>query len=413
MTKNHHQSGVRLLRFATAGSVDDGKSTLIGRLLYDAKALFEDQMAELDENFDLARLTDGLRAEREQGITIDVAYRYFTTLKRRFVIADCPGHAQYTRNAVTGMSHADMTLLLVDVRKGVVEQTRRHTFLSAMLGLSTIVFCVNKMDLVGYSQEAYAAVAEELRALGAQLRIPRVETIPICALDGDNVTEPSTRMPWYQGSTLLQVLESTTIEDRQPAGPFRFPVQYVLRPRVGRGEGRTYAGRIASGRVCVGDPVVVLPAAVTTTVRAIEMVDRQIEEARAPASLALRLSDDVDVARGDMIASAHEPPTLQQHLRVLTSWMSDRPLQSGARLEAKLGPLRVKVIVDAVESRIALDSLASTPADDLSLNAIGHVSLRTLAPVAVDAFTSVQGTGRLVFIDPQTKETVGAGLVVA
>lgn len=408
---------IDLLRISTAGSVDDGKSTLIGRLLYDSKSLFDDQIEALDRDFDLARLTDGLRAEREQGITIDVAYRYFATPSRRFIVADCPGHIQYTRNAVTGMSTSDLSILLVDVRHGVVDQTRRHAFLARMLGLPHLVFCVNKMDTVDWAPDAFKNVEVELRALleGLSVSATSVRVIPMSALHGDNVVTRSARSPWYDGPSLMQHLETVALP-ATGVQPARFPVQVVLRPRRSSGlEGRLYAGQLTSGTLSVGDRVVVLPSQLESRITSMTAAGYDpVSQATAPMSIAIGLEDDIDVSRGDLVAMAGEAPAPSRGLGVAVTWMSDRAIRVGNVYAVKAGAQTTRVKVQAVESRLHLERLeheAGVPC--LDLNDIGQVVLETFAPVMVDRFEDIPGNGRLIFIDPSSKDTVGAGLVTA
>ncbi|MFT3875664.1 MAG: GTP-binding protein [Propioniciclava sp.] len=411
-----------LLRLATAGSVDDGKSTLVGRLLYDSKSVLADQLDAVERvsaakglgHVDLALLTDGLRAEREQGITIDVAYRYFATAKRTFILADCPGHVQYTRNTVTGSSTADLLVLLVDVRKGVLEQTRRHLAVGQLLRVPTILIAVNKMDLVDYDQARYESVAAQVLAVAAELGVPNVHTIPVSALEGANIVERSERTPWYQGPSLLEFLEAAPAGAELTALPFRFPVQLSLRPQDAKPEYREYrgyAGQIASGVVRVGDPVVVLPAGRRTTIAGIDTYDGPLEEAFAPQSVALRLADETDVNRGDLIAAADGAPEASQDLTGLVSWLAERPLRAGARVLVKHGTTTVQGIVRGIGGRLDLDTLAPVPTETLELNDIGRVHVRLSAPVASDDYTVSRRTGSFLLIDPQTGGTLAAGMV--
>ena len=403
MYDTHDTAG--LLRFATAGSVDDGKSTLIGRLLYDAKGLFEDQRQALEENFDLARITDGLRAEREQGITIDVAYRYFATERRRFIIADCPGHTQYTRNALTGMSHADVAVLLVDARTGMQSQTRRHAYLAAMLGLSSVVVCVNKMDLVGWSatrfREVEAEITDALRPLG----LPNLTVIPVSALEGANVTTPSEDLAWFDGPTLLEFLETYQPPPQAERGG-RLPVQIVLRPE--NGDGRAYAGKISMGRLAVGDEVAVLPRGTVTRIESIATFDGPLEVAVAPMSVSVRFSDDIDVSRGDLIAASADAPEPKTQLDVTLASLGASPLRADRQLIMKVGAQKTTVTLGRLQDRLDLERLEYRPgASELALNDIGRATLRAHSPVASDP------GGRFILIDPWTKETVAAGLMGA
>jgi sulfate adenylyltransferase subunit 1 len=423
-----------LLRFTTAGSVDDGKSTLIGRLLYDTKQVFEDQLdhvAQASERrggegvLDLALLTDGLRAEREQGITIDVAYRYFATVKRRFIIADCPGHQQYTRNMVTGASTADLSVILLDARKGVLEQSKRHAFISALLGIPHLVVAVNKMDLVDYSQERFEELvaefggfAEKLNGIGTGTGMGRdIAYIPMSALNGDNVVDRSEHMDWYQGPThptLLELLEDVEVAYDHPYDrPARFPVQWVIRPAQGS-DYRGYAGQMASGALRAGEEVVVLPASRRTTIAAIDTYDGELTEALAPMSVTLRLSDEIDISRGETIARPEQPPTVARELEADVCWMTDQPLRPGGRYIVKHTTREVTAIVDELRDHVDVHTLerAGAPAE-LALNDIGRVRLRTNAPLVFDPYDQNRRTGAFILIDESSNNTVGAGLVVA
>jgi sulfate adenylyltransferase large subunit len=417
-----------LLRFATAGSVDDGKSTLIGRLLYDSKSVFTDQLESVertsadrgDDYTNLALLTDGLRAEREQGITIDVAYRYFSTPVRSFIVADTPGHVQYTRNMVTGASTADLALVLVDARKGVLEQTRRHAALSALLRVPHLVLAVNKMDLVGYDDEVFddvvtqfAAVAEELRSrFGAH---PEVTAIPMAALPGDNVVHRSAAMSWYQGPALLEHLEQVSVErDHGEQRPARFPVQYVIRPMsTERPDYRGYAGTVASGSLRVGDEVVALPSGRRTTVAGLDTFDGPLDVAVARQAVTVRLSEELDVSRGDMLVAADAPPSTVSSLDATVCWMADAPLRAGSRVLLKHTTRTVKAVVTALSERLDVATLGSEPVEELGLNDIGRVSLRTASPLAVDPYAEDRTTGAFILLDEATGTTLGAGMVDA
>ncbi|HNV11026.1 MAG TPA: GTP-binding protein [Propionibacteriaceae bacterium] len=415
-----------LLRLATAGSVDDGKSTLVGRLLYDSKVVLTDQLDAVRRvseakglgHVDLALLTDGLRAEREQGITIDVAYRYFATAERTFILADCPGHVQYTRNTVTGSSTADVLVLVVDVRKGVLEQTRRHLSVGRLLRVPHVVVAVNKIDLVDYSQDAYEAVAEQVNGIATSLGVPDVTTIPVSALLGDNIVDRSGKTPWYDGPSLLELLHTLQPEERVQGRPFRFPVQLAIRPQgaaaeAGLSEYRGYAGQVASGSVRVGDEVVVLPSGRRTTVSGIDTFDGELREAFAPQSVTLRLADEVDISRGELIASAAEAPVPTQDLDGLIAWLSEGPLRVGQRVLVKHTTRTVQGIVRQVNGRLDLDTLASVPADHLALNDIGRVSIRVSAPLALEDYATSRSTGSFLLIDPQTGGNLAAGMVRA
>jgi sulfate adenylyltransferase subunit 1 len=409
---------MELLRFATAGSVDDGKSTLIGRLLLETKQIFEDQLEAVertsrDKGFDytnLALLTDGLRAEREQGITIDVAYRYFATPQRRFILADTPGHVQYTRNMVTGASTAELTIILVDARNGVVEQTRRH---AALLRVPHVVLAVNKMDLVGYEESAFARISSEFDALAGELDIPEVAAIPISALAGDNVVEPSAHMDWYGGPTVLEHLEAVPVS-HEPAGcPARFPVQYVIRPQTPEHpDYRGYAGQIAAGSFRVGQEVAVLPSGRTTTITGIDLLGESVDAARTPQSVTLRLADQLDISRGDLIAPTASAPALTQDIEATVCHVADRPLAPGARVLIKHATRTVKAIVKDISSRLTLDDLSPYPAPgSLAVNDIGQVVIRTAEPLPVDGYADLRRTGSFLLIDSADGTTLNAGMV--
>jgi sulfate adenylyltransferase large subunit len=426
-----------LLRFTTAGAVDDGKSTLIGRLLFDSKQVFEDQLEHValaSERrggagaLDLALLTDGLKAEREQGITIDVAYRYFATAARRFIIADCPGHQQYTRNMVTGASTADLAVVLVDARRGVTEQSRRHAFISALLGIPQMVVAINKMDLVGHSQERFDELVGEFQAFSGRLDAiagadaanasrahgPEISYIPISALNGDNVVERSQTMPWYDGPALLELLEQVEVAYDHPFDrAARFPVQWVVRPANGASGGyRGYAGQLASGALRRGDEVVVLPSGAVTRIAAIDTYDGELEEAIAPMSLTLRLQDELDVSRGELICHPEQSATVARELLADVCWMSATPLKPGARYALKHTSRHATAIVEEIDHLVDVDTLARTGAgEQLALNDIGRVRLRTSVPLAFDAYASNRRTGSFILIDESSNETVGAGLI--
>jgi bifunctional enzyme CysN/CysC len=415
-----------LLRFTTAGSVDDGKSTLIGRLLYDSKQVFEDQLAQVAQaserrggggTLDLALLTDGLRAEREQGITIDVAYRYFATVRRRFIIADCPGHRQYTRNMVTGASTADVAVVLIDARRGVLEQSKRHAFLSALLGIPQMVVAINKMDLVDYSRARYEELVEEFEAFARKLRggknPRRVETsyMPMSALNGDNVVERSSAMSWYDGPPLLELLEQVEVAyDHPHEKPARFPVQWVVRPN--ESDYRGYSGQLASGALRVGDEVAVLPAGARTRIAAIDTYDGELEEASAPMSLTLRLEDELDVSRGELICHPYEPPTVARELQADVCWMAEQSLRPGGRYVLKHTARTATAIVDEIEDILDVHTLErADPPEQLELNDIGRVRLRTSAPLAFDPYAANRRTGSFILIDQDSNGTVAAGMI--
>ncbi|HEY2284039.1 MAG TPA: GTP-binding protein [Solirubrobacteraceae bacterium] len=421
-----------LLRFTTAGSVDDGKSTLIGRLLYDTKQVFEDQLehvAQASERrggegaLDLALLTDGLRAEREQGITIDVAYRYFATAKRRFIIADCPGHQQYTRNMVTGASTADLSVILLDARKGVLEQSKRHAFISALLGIPHLVVAVNKMDLVDHSRERFDELVAEfsvfagrLHGIGTGTGMGRdIAYLPMSALNGDNVVDRSQTMDWYDGPTLLELLESVEVAyDHPDDRPARFPVQWVIRPAQDS-DYRGYAGQMASGALRTGEEVVVLPADLRTTIAAIDTYDGELTEALAPMSVTLRLSDEIDISRGETICRPEQAPTVARELDADVCWMSERPLRPGGRYLIKHTTRNAGAIVDGLHDRVDVHTLERTSEvpSELELNDIGRVRLRTSTPLVFDPYERNRRTGSFILIDETSNETVGAGMIAA
>ncbi|MDW5593605.1 GTP-binding protein [Conexibacter stalactiti] len=414
-----------LLRFATAGSVDDGKSTLIGRLLHDAKSILADQLAHVKETserrgdgeLNLALLTDGLRAEREQGITIDVAYRSFQTDKRRFIIADCPGHEQYTRNMVTGASTADLSLVLVDARNGLVRQSRRHAAISALLRTPHLVVCVNKMDLVDYDQSVFDAIVADFTAWSEPIAaFSEITFIPISALKGDNVVDPSTTMPWYDGPTLLHHLETVEIAGDRNLDDWRFPVQWVVRPQNDERyhDYRGYAGQVAGGVLVPGEEVVVLPSGRTTKLAGIDTIDGPLDAAFPPQSVTLLLEDDLDVSRGDLIARPSDAPTVARELEAVVCWMTDAPLQPRGRYAIKHATRSVRGIVDAIDWRLNVETLEREEAEGgLSLNEIGHVKLRLSAPLAFDSYERNRDTGSFIVIDESTNDTVGAGLIVS
>jgi len=400
-----------LLRLATAGSVDDGKSTLIGRLLFDSKAVLADQLAHVRERsvdgLDLSLITDGLRAEREQGITIDVAYRSFATPRRRFILADCPGHAQYTRNMVTGASTADLALLLVDARAGLTEQSRRHATIAALLRIKHVIVAVNKMDLVDYSEAAFDDVVRSVIELGAGIGLRDIEFIPISALNGDNVVERSAEMPWYDGPPLLERLEIIPVEPPAVHGA-RLPVQLVLRGEHGS---RWAAGRLAAGSLKAGDEVVVLPSGTRTRVAEVRDADQTVEEVSAPLSVSVRLEDEVDLARGELIAAAEDAPQPVRELTATICWLGDRAARSGDRFALKHGTRTVPAKIDAIEGRIDFETLEWPAADELALNDIAHVTLRLGGEIAADPYARSHGTGAFILVDESTNDTVAAGMV--
>jgi bifunctional enzyme CysN/CysC len=411
-----------MLRFATAGSVDDGKSTLIGRLLYDTKQLFDDQIEAVERTSEqrgdgyvnLALLTDGLRAEREQGITIDVAYRYFATPKRKFVIADTPGHIQYTRNMVTGASTADLSIVLIDARKGVVEQSRRHAFLSTLLRIPHLVVAVNKMDLVDYDEAVYERIAEDFSSWASKLEAPDITFIPISALHGDNLVERSQNMRWYEGPSLLYHLEHVHIASDRNLIDNRFPVQWVVRPMTNdHHDYRGYAGQVASGVFKPGDEVVVLPSGKVTRVKRIDTYDGPVAEAFPPLSVTMLLEDDVDISRGDFICRVHNQPWEAREFEAMVCWMTDHPLREGGRYAIKHTSRSVKAVVDEVRYRLDVNTLhRDEEAGGLDLNEIGRLRLRTSAPLHLDEYRRNRATGGFILIDEATNDTVGAGMVL-
>ncbi len=412
-----------LLRFATAGSVDDGKSTLIGRLLYDTKTIFEDQLEAVERTSramghdytDLALLTDGLRAEREQGITIDVAYRYFATPRRKFIIADTPGHPQYTRNMVTGASTANLAIVLVDARKGMLEQSRRHAFLVTLLRVPHLLVAVNKMDLVGYSESVFEEIRSEFSAFATKLEVPDLTVIPISALHGDNIVARSEHMPWYDGPSLLHHLENVYIASDRNMTDVRFPVQYVIRPKSSEHHDyRGYAGTVAGGVLKPGDEVVVMPSGLETRIAGIDHFDGPVEEAFPPMSVTVRLEHDLDVSRGDMICRPHNAPTTTQDLDAMVSWMSETPLAPGQMLAVKHTTRTARAMVRELQYRLDVNTLhRDETAETLQLNDIGRVRLRTTVPLFVDSYHRNRATGGFILIDEATNRTVGAGMVNA
>ena len=405
-----------LLRFTTAGSVDDGKSTLIGRLLYDTKSIFEDQLEAVEgasrklgeDRMNLALLTDGLRAEREQKITIDVAYRYFATPRRKFIIADTPGHVQYTRNMVTGASTADLAVVLVDATKGVLTQSKRHAFITSLLGIPHMIVAVNKMDLVGYAESLYDDIVREFGEFAARLVVKDITYIPISALEGDNVVEPSARMPWYQGGPLLNKLETVTVGARANSIDFRFPVQYVIRPNQAF---RGYAGTTVSGSVRAGDDVVVLPSGLSTRIKAIETFDGPRAQADVGEAVVLTTTDELDVSRGDMVVRRKNLPMVARRLDAYLCWMDHTDLVVGGPYLLAHTTRRVQAVVKSVEYRVNVDTLHRDPAPTLAMNEIGRVEIATADPIFFDSYRLNSATGCFVLIDPQTNATVAAGMI--
>jgi bifunctional enzyme CysN/CysC len=415
--------GMDLLRFATAGSVDDGKSTLIGRLLYDTKSLFTDQLeaveavsaARGDEYTNLALLTDGLRAEREQGITIDVAYRYFATPRRKFIIADTPGHIQYTRNMVTGASTADLALVLVDARHGIIEQSRRHAFLASLLRVPHLVLCVNKMDLVDYDQATFEKIKDEFRGFATKLDISDLSFVPISALKGDNVVTRSPNMPWYEGSSLLHHLEEVHIASDRNLIDARFPVQYVIRPmNDDHHDYRGYAGTMAGGVLKAGDEVVVLPSGFASTIKSIDTADGPVPEAYSPMAVTITLNDDIDISRGDMICRPHNQPNVGQDVDASLCWLTEQgELAPGRKYALKHTTRSVRALVKSLHYRLDVNTLhRDTSATALGLNEIGRVTLRTTQPLFFDDYRRNRQTGSFILIDEATNNTVAAGMIV-
>jgi sulfate adenylyltransferase large subunit len=405
-----------LVRFSTAGSVDDGKSTLIGRLLYDSQNVYEDHVravtkaanANVAAAIDFAQLTDGLRAEREQGITIDVAYRYFSTTHRKFIIADTPGHEQYTRNMATGASTADVAIILVDARKGILTQSRRHAYIASLLGTRHVVAAVNKMDLVDYSHEAFAALERDLQQLASKLGIVGLRSIPVSALHGDNVVDRGLKMPWYEGPTLLEYLETVPTGHDAAGAPFRLPIQRVIRPDQ---HYRGFAGQIASGSVWPGDRVVALPSGKTSRVKSITTFDGDLARAVAPMSIALTLEDELDISRGDMLAAAHQPPAVAANFLASVVWMNAEPLELGKSYLLKHTSQTVKARVMTIQHRINMQTLDLEPAATLELNSIGVVEVEATRPLFLDTYAAQRTTGSFILIDPVSHATVAAGMV--
>ena len=410
-----------LLRFTTAGSVDDGKSTLIGRLLYDSKSIFEDQLEAVEnssrkkglENADLSLLTDGLRAEREQGITIDVAYRYFATPRRKFIIADTPGHVQYTRNMVTGASTADLAIILIDARHGLVEQTHRHSFIASLLGVKHLVVCVNKMDLVDFNEDAYQTITSAFRNFSSRLDIPDIKFIPISALLGDNVVEASVNMPWYEGGTLLSHLEEVHVGSDRNLQDCRFPIQYVIRPQTDEARDfRGYAGRIASGVFKVGDEVVALPSGMQSLVKEIFVGADAVERAFPPQSVTITLESDIDLSRGDMLVRENNQPQSLQEIDAQLCWMGEEALNPGVRYIVRHGTTAVKSMIREVLYKVDINTLHRNEDDkQIGMNDIARVRLRTASPLLADEYRRNRTTGSFILIDPGTNLTVAAGFI--
>jgi len=411
-----------LLRFTTAGSVDDGKSTLIGRLLYDSKAIFEDQMDAIEEvsnrkgkgYVDLSLLTDGLRAEREQGITIDVAYRYFATPKRKFIISDTPGHIQYTRNMVTGASTANLAIILVDARKGVIEQTCRHSFIASLLQIKHVIVCINKMDLVDFKQEVFEKIQQDYKDFASKLSIPDIRFIPISALMGDNVVDRSENMTWYEGSTLLHTLENVNISSDQNFVDARFPVQYVIRPQSDEfHDFRGYAGRVEGGVFKPGDEVIALPSGFNAKIKTIETIDGQLEEAFPPMSVTITLDREIDISRGDMLVKPNNQPQNSQDVELMICWLNEKKLVPNGKYVIRHTTKEARCIVKEVRYKMNINTLHRVEDDiTIGLNDIGRILIRTTAPLFYDSYTKNRFTGSVILIDEFTNETVGAGMII-
>ena len=411
-----------LLRFTTAGSVDDGKSTLIGRMLYDSKSIFQDQMEAIEatslrrgeKEVNLALLTDGLKSEREQGITIDVAYRYFATPKRKFIIADTPGHIQYTRNMVTGASTANVALVLIDARNGVVEQTKRHAIIASLLQIPHLVVCINKMDLVAYSEQVYEDIKEDFEKFAAKLDVKDVHFIPISALNGDNVVNRSEEMDWFGGTTLMYYLENVHIASDHNFIDTRFPVQYVIRPYQDEfHDYRGYAGRVAGGILKKGDKVVVLPSGFASTIKKIDTIEGELKEAFPPQSVTILLEDDIDISRGDMIVRENNVPRVEQDLEVMVCWFNEKPLRENAKYAILHTTQEARCIIKEIRYRLDINSLHRDLEDkNIKMNDIARVVIRSTKPLFVDAYRKNRITGSVIFVDEGTNETVGAGMII-
>jgi sulfate adenylyltransferase subunit 1 len=414
---------MELLRFTTAGSVDDGKSTLIGRLLYDSKSIFEDQLQAVKDaskrlggdEVNLALLTDGLRAEREQGITIDVAYRYFATPKRKFIIADTPGHIEYTRNMVTGASTADVAIILIDARNGIIEQTKRHSYIASLLRIPNIILAINKMDLVDFSEQVYNEIKAEYESIASILKLKNLFFIPISAKDGDNVVDASDKTPWYQGRTLLYLLETLPVHQNENHLPARFPVQYVVRPHSDDfHDYRGYAGRISGGTFKVGDEATVLPSGTRSKIIAIDEGSKSLTEAFTPQSVTIRLADNIDISRGDLLVkTADEKPTVSSNVSLLVSWLNHKPLQIGGKYILRHTTDETKAIVKDIRYKVNINSLENILDDKtVNMNDIAYITLKTLKPIKYDSYKRNRITGSLILIDEYTYETVGAGMIM-
>jgi sulfate adenylyltransferase subunit 1 len=412
---------IGLLRFTTAGSVDDGKSTLIGRLLYDSKSIFEDQLSSItetskrrgNEEVDLSLLTDGLRAEREQGITIDVAYRYFSTPNRKFIIADTPGHIQYTRNMVTGASTADVAVILVDARNGVIEQTIRHTFIASLLNLKHIIFCVNKMDLINFSQEKFLQIETDIKSLAKKVGANNIHIIPISAKYGDNVVDKSNMLNWFKGETLLQLLETIRIADDYSDKCARFPVQYVIRPHDDKfHDYRGYAGRLSGGKMYPGELVTILPSMLVSRIKSIDVFEKSLPEAKSGDSVTIVLEDDIDVSRGNMIVPSENIPQVTKDVEIMLCWFNEKPLMIRGKYVLRHSSSEVKCMIMSVDHKININTLEPDYEDkNVKMNDIARITLKTTAPIFVDDYKKNQVSGSLILVDEATNETVGAGMV--
>jgi len=422
MEKEKGYLDMELLRFTTAGSVDDGKSTLIGRLLFDSKAIFQDQLESLEEtskqrgedDINLALLTDGLRSEREQGITIDVAYRYFATPKRKFIIADTPGHIQYTRNMVTGASTANLAILLIDVRHGVIEQTKRHAFIASLLQIPHVAVCVNKMDLVDFNEESFNAIKKEFEKFSSKLEIKDVHFIPISALKGDNVVDRSKNMAWYEGSTLMHLLENVHIGSDENHIDCRFPVQYVIRPQSKEfPDYRGYAGRIAGGVFKAGDKIKILPSGIDSKIKSIDTFNGEINQAFAPMSVCITLEDDIDISRGDMLVREHNQPFIGQELDLMICWMNSKKLLVKGKYTIKHTSQNARCIIQEIRYKIDINTLHRIEdKKEIGLNDIGRIAIKTTKPLFYDKYSRNRNTGSIIIVDEATNETVGAGMII-
>ena len=422
MSSNNGYLDMDLLRFTTAGSVDDGKSTLIGRLMYDTKSIFEDQIEAIekssknrgDEHVNLALLTDGLKAEREQGITIDVAYRYFATPKRKFIIADTPGHTQYTRNMVTGASTANLAIILIDARKGVIEQTKRHSYIASLLQIKHIIVCVNKMDLVDHSEEVFEEIKEDYLSFEAKLAIPDIRFIPISALNGDNVVDKSKHMDWYEGPSLLWTLENVQIASDRNLIDSRFPIQWVIRPQSDEyHDFRGYAGLVSGGVMRKGEEVVVLPSGFTSKIKSIETMNGQLEEVFPPMSVSVTLEDEIDISRGDMLAKPNNQPQVGQDIDMMICWLNTNALKVGGKYIIKHTTNEAKCIIKDVRYKVNVNTLEKSEDDkDIGVNDIGRILVKTAKPLFFDSYRKNRNTGSVILIDEFSNETICAGMII-